>query len=196
MPRHSFYHRNARVEGTLTLKNPPLTEAGVGAKAGTGVSVVEQGDGLLHKTIFTLVNVVVAMVDATTNGSQGSQKIYDFPEGLINILGASMSLSIARVGTNLAAGAAIVAAIGTVAPAADATLTSTEANIIPSTAATLTAGAGAPKGKSTAGSTLDGTTTAIDALLNFAVPDADSAGNDSLVVNGTITIVWAQLGDV
>lgn len=198
MPKPSFFLKHARVAGNLTLANPPLTEFGNGVKAGTGVTVVEQGDGVIHKTVLTLTNLVVAMVDAAANGSQGSQKLYDFPEGLIQILGSTMNLGIARVGTAIVVGAAVVSALGTVAPDANATLTGTEANLIPSTAATLTGGvnAAAPKGKSTATATFDGTSTPIDALLNFAIPDADSTGNDSLTVNGTITILWAQMGDV
>lgn len=29
-----------------------------------------------------------------------------------------------------------------------------------------------------------------------AVPDAGSTGNDTLIVSGTITLVWSNLGDV
>jgi hypothetical protein len=51
---------------------------------------------------------------------------------------------------------------------------------------TLTAGAVA----------FDGTTTAKDAWLNIAVPDAGSTANDTFSVTGTITLIWSNMGDV
>lgn len=167
----------------------------VGAVAGVGVTVQEQAG--LYRTVITLTNASVTTTDATTNGASGSLKVYDFPEGNLVFLGATSDITIARVGTNLTATAAVVASVGTVAAAADVTLTGTEQDLVPSTVATLTAGAGVFKGKSlTAGiAVLDGTATAKDAYLNFAVPDAGSAGNDALLVNGTITILWANAGD-
>jgi hypothetical protein len=41
----------------------------------------------------------------------------------------------------------------------------------------------------------DGTATAKDAFLNFAVPDAGSSANDTLTVAGTVTVVWTNSGD-
>ena len=32
--------------------------------------------------------------------------------------------------------------------------------------------------------------------FKLAVPDAGSTGNDTLIVSGTITLVWSNLGDV
>jgi hypothetical protein len=167
----------------------------VGAVAGVGVTVQEKTG--LFRTVITLTNISVPTVDATTNGAAGSLKVYDFPEGNLVFFGATSDITISRVGTNLTATAAVVAGVGTVAAAADVTLTGTEQDLVPSTVATLTAGAGVFKGKSlTAGiAVLDGTATAKDAYLNFAVPDAGSAGNDALLVNGTITILWANAGD-
>ncbi len=162
--------------------------------AGETVSDTETG---LNKTVLTFTNVSVATTDATTNGAYGSMEIYDFPAGLIYTAAGSSNLTIARVGTGITTTAAVVGAVGTVAAAADATLTSTEADILPSTASTLTAGAGVTKAKSTATEATfkDGTTTAIKAYLNFAMPDAGSTANDALLVNGTITLLWMNAGD-
>jgi hypothetical protein len=174
-----------------------LIDQNVGAKAGTGVSVTEQS-GALKKTVLELDDVSVTMTDAAANGSQGSLKIYDFPAGNIVFVAATTDLTISRVGTAITATAAVVGGVGTAVAATDnATLTLTEADLVPSTTATLTAGAGTFKGKSlTAGiAVFDGTTTAKDAYLNFAIPDAGSTGNDALLVNGTITILWADSGD-
>jgi hypothetical protein len=162
-----------------------LIDQNVGAKAGTGVSVTEQS-GALKKTVLELDDVSVTMTDAAANGSQGSLKIYDFPAGNIVFVAATTDLTISRVGTAITATAAVVGGVGTAV-----------ADLGPSTTATLTAGAGTFKGKSlTAGiAVFDGTTTAKDAYLNFAIPDAGSTGNDALLVNGTITILWADSGD-
>lgn len=167
-----------------------------GAKNGTGVTVSEKS-GAIQKTVLTLTNVAVATVDATTSGAQGSLKVYDFPEGNLVFLGATTNLTIARVGTAITATAAVVASVGTATAGVDATLTGTEADLVPSTTATLTAGAGTAKGKSLTGgiAVFDGTATAKDAYLNFAMPDASSTGNDTLTVNGTITLLWANAGD-
>ena len=186
------------VSGIKTHSAAIRTSVDVGAVAGTGVALVENGDGVVHKTVFTLTNVAITMTDAGAAGCHGSQKIYDFPEGNIYIFGATTNLTTAAGAGGIADGAAVVGSIGTVAVAADnATLTGTEADIIPSTGGTLTAGAGVLKGKSVTatGAVFDGTGTAKDAILNFAVPDADSSASDTLTVGGTITILWANLGD-
>lgn len=168
------------------------TERNNGA-VGTNVTVVEEIPQV-HRTILTVAQVI-AMTDATTNGSEGSGILYTFPEGNILILGAVANLTLTRVGTAIGATAALVAALGSVAAAADATLTGTEANIVPSTVATMTAGIGAMNKESTAPVTLDGTNTPAVCRLNLAVPDADSSGNDSITATGTVQITWINLGD-
>jgi hypothetical protein len=122
--------------------------------------------------------------------------LLNFPAGLVFIAAASSGLAIARVGTAITTTAAVVGSIGSTTVGTDnATLTTTEANIMPSTVSTLTAGAGACDGESTAAVVLDGTATAAKAWLNFAIPDAGATGNDALTVTGTVTIVWAAGGD-
>ena len=166
-----------------------------GTVSGTGVSVINSIAPIQYKT-FPIVNLSVTTTDNGTAGAQGAQKIYTFPEGLVSVIGASTNLTISKVGSNLTATAAVVASLGSVTvSSADSTLTSTEADILPSTAGTLTAGAGTVKGVSTGVTTLNGTQTPAAVFLNFAVPDAGSTGNDALLVNGTVTIGFVQLGD-
>jgi hypothetical protein len=181
----------------IKWSNPTLTSSGVGAAAGTGVSAVETGNGAVHKTVLTLAALSIAITDNGVAGGQGSQKVYDFPEGVIQVLGASYNLTTARVSTGIAATAALVGSLGSVAAGAgDATLTSTEADIIASTTGTLTAGAGTlAKHGSLIATAFDGHTTALDAILNLAIPDAGISATDAVLVSGTITMVWANLGD-
>jgi hypothetical protein len=60
------------------------------------------------------------------------------------------------------------------------------------------AGATTAKGVSTAAATLDGTDTAVDLFLNFLVDDTDhdvTTTPANLIVSGTITLHWINLGD-
>jgi hypothetical protein len=185
------------VSGVKTYTASPQTTVDVGAKNGAAVSVVEQGTGQVHKTVLTLTALSVTMTDAGAAGSHGSHKVYDFPAGPIQVLGCSYNLAITAGAGGIADGAAVVGALGTVTTATDnAALTTTEADLIASTAGTLTAGVGAlAKHGSIVTTAFDGTATAKDAYLNLAVPDADSSANDTIAVTGTITICWINLGD-
>lgn len=181
----------------LNLLRDAASSSALAGVANAG-AVVNETVGTIRTTL-QLSGAVVTMTDATTAGCHGSVKLYDFPACNLLFLGATCDLTVTAGTGGIADTAAVVAAIGTAAVStADATLTTTEADLIPSTAATLTAGAGAAKGKTlTAGVVVfDGTTTAKDAYLNFAVPDAGSTGNDTLIVSGTITLVWSNLGDI
>ena len=171
------------------------SRSGAGAVT-TGVTAAEYGDGVIHQTVLTLSSVAITMTDAGAAGSHGSKKVYDFPAGLIHILGATTNLTTLAGSGGIGDTGALVGSLGSVAVATDnATLTSTEANVVPSTDGTLVGGAGTLKGKSTADAVLDGTGTAIDLLLNLAVPDADSSADDTVTVSGTITITWVSHGD-
>lgn len=148
------------------------------------------------KTTLSFSNMVVNMTDAGVAGCHGSQKLFDFPQGNILILGATTDVQVLAGAGGIVDTAALVAAVGSVqVGTGDATLTTTEANIVPSIAATLATGAGNADGESTVAVTLDGTATPAAAHLNFAVPDAGSTANDTLTVNGTVTLTWVNLGD-
>jgi hypothetical protein len=190
---------SGHTDAFTVLSGPSLHVASgtVPAASITAGVTVSDGDGGVNKTVLTLTNVSVATTDVPGTGAYGSIELYDFPVGLIYNLGGTSNLTVSRVGTGITATASVVGAVGSVAAAADATLTSTEADMLPSTAATLTAGAGTLKAKSTATEATfkDGTSTAIKAYLNFAMNDASSGGDDALLVNGTITLLWMDAGD-
>lgn len=181
----------------LVAQANPSTGAG-SVPANASTSAVTTTDGVL-KTVITLSGRSITMTDAGAAGSHGSVQLYDFPQCNLSFLGATCNLTLTAGVGGISDTAAVVVGVGTVTLATDnATLTGTEADLVPSTAATLTAGVGSGKGKSlTAGAAVfDGTTTAKDAWLNIAVPDADSSANDTITVSGTVTLVWANLGDV
>lgn len=188
---------NQTVSGVKTFSTDPRTSVDVGAKNGTGVTVVENGNGAVHKTVLTLTAVSIATVDATTAGAHGALKVYDFPAGPIQILGCSFNLTTLAGAGGIGDTGALVGSLGTVTnDTANATLTSTEADLIASATGTLSGGAGVLiKHGSIVTTAFDGHTTPIDAFLNISVPDAGSSADDTVTVNGTITMTWVNLGD-
>lgn len=172
-----------------------LSAGGNGAVAGTGNTVSEAALAGTHQTVITLTEF--SMLVATTGVGIVGTKIYDFPAGLIRILGAVADLTLTTVGTDIDADADVIASVGSVTAADDGTLTSTEANIVPSTAYSLVAGTKHAVGLGVADAWLDGITgNASDVFLNIVVPDADRTDTaQAITVSGTIAITWANLGD-
>lgn len=164
-----------------------------------GVTAVDKAMGGYHQTVFTLTAVAVTMTDAAAAGSHGTIQLIDYPSALVTLLGASSDLAVTEAAAGISDTAAIVCAVGSAVTATDnATLVGTgEATTIPSTAATLTASAGACDGQMTTAllAIEDGTATARDAYLNFAIPDADSSATGALAVSGTVTISYILSGD-
>jgi hypothetical protein len=173
--------------------------SGVGAAAGTGVTAAETGSGNVHKTVLTLVNTPIT-VGNTTGASFGGLKVYDFPAGRILVHGVVGNFTkFDWSGTDIAAAGSGDVSIGTTITA-DATLATTDVDLLPSTAMTdpFVAGVGSAKGALAASAQFDGTTTAIDANVNIICDDADVAdgASDIILVSGTITITWTNLGDL
>ena len=188
-------NRVRKLNNIVNQLSPTGTAGSAPFNASTAASTTAGG---MLKTVVTLSGRSVTMTDATTAGSHGSIQLYDFPAGNLFFLGATCDLTLTAGVGGITDTAAVVVGVGTATLATDnATLTGTEADLVPSTAATLTAGVGTGKGKSlTAGAVVfDGTSTAKDAWLNIAVPDAGSTANDTITVSGTVTLVWANLGD-
>jgi len=162
--------------------------------AGTGVSVLESGGAPIHKTVLSLAAAAVTLTDEASTVLYGSKALYTFPEGCILSLGATVDLDIAVAGS-LSATADGDFALGSAAADNDASLTGTEADIIPSTTIPqLVASAGNETGQSTGVTFLDGTSAAKVLYLNQIWDDADHDGG-SMTVTGTVEIFWMNLGD-
>lgn len=173
------------VTGTVT----PVHAAGTAA--GSGITASESGDAV-NVTTITLASKAVTMTDATTNGCHGSTLLYTFAAEGVSILKAESNLTFTAGSGGIADGAALVYGVGSATIGTNnATITSTEGDVIPSTAATLTSGTVSNvKGCVSAPLTLNGQASAKSMYLNLAVPDADSSGNDTITVSGTVTIKW------
>lgn len=168
-----------------------------GAAAGVGVSANSQPG--TQKTVLTFKNAPLALIDTAGVVARCALKVLDFPEGLIQVFGAVVNLTLVRGANGVNADFDGDVSLGSVAAAGDATLTGTEANVVPSTPTPqAVAGATTAKAQSTAGVLLDGTATAVDLYLNVLVDDVDqdvTTTPTSLIANGTITVLWANLGD-
>lgn len=169
-----------------------------GAANGANVSASQDANGTV-KTVLTFVNTPLPLIDTAATVARCALKVFDFPEGSIYIFGATANLVLTKSAAGVNADWDGDFGLGSAAAAADATLTGTEQNIIPSTPTPqAVAGATTAKGRSTAAVILDGTTTAIDVYLNVLVDDADqdvTTTPTNLIANGTITLLWANMGD-
>lgn len=169
-----------------------------GTPAGVGVSV-EASQAGYTKTVLNFEDVTIALADEAGVVAYGGKKVFDFPQGLILVAAAVADLTVTKSSAGVNADWDGDFGVGTVTASNNNSLSSTEQNIIPTTATPqAVAGATTAKGISTGGLQLDGTATPADVFLNFLVDDADHnvAGTAcNLIVNGTLTLVWALAGD-
>jgi hypothetical protein len=171
----------------------------VGAASGEGVTAVEQAlGGVWNRTTLTLADTPIVLVDEADTVAYGGLKIYDMPRGRIVVLSASADLAVAKTSAGVDDDYNGDFSMGTVVASNDATLTATEANIIPSTATPeATDGATTAVGASTAPLVVDGSATPMDVYFNALVDDSDHDVDGTpanLEFTGTIEIIWAYLG--
>jgi hypothetical protein len=188
--------------GTLLIKDgaQATTTSGVGAViAVEGLTVEEFGDGVTHKTVFTFDGVSLSTLDNGTAGHGGGVQIYDFPKGLIAIDGASQNWSLLTVdGTGLPDNAEIDVGVGTtVATSAMGSLTTTTQDIITKDDITFSTAVTAThqfQGTVSGAHAIDGSATAKDAYLNVSATAATGAADGTIVLTGTVTILWRNVG--
>lgn len=176
--------------------------ANAGAVNGTGVTVTEYGDGTIHQTVITFTDVNIAMTDEAGTIAYGSLKVYDLPEGAILLHGAVQDVDLTKSSAGVNDDWDGDVGVGTTAADNDASLATTEQDIIPTTATPqAAAGATTADGLSTStesGTIFDGTATAKDVYVNLLVDDADhdvTSTACNLILNGTLTLTWINLGD-
>lgn len=170
----------------------------------TGLTVAEEGVGIVRRTVLNFSSVAFALTDVASTVAYSGKKVYDFPAGNILVLGATADLSITKTSAGVNDNWDGDASVGTVTASNNATLSSTEQDIIPTTPTPQATGVGAAavttfKAVNAAAiAPLDGTATAIDLFLNLLVDDDDqdvTSTPASLVVNGTLVVTWINLGD-
>lgn len=195
-----FFKLLADTEADVTSSS-----TGAGTASGTGVVAAESGLGGFHKTVLTLTNTPVTITDdAGVAQYGGTGAVYVFPQGLVVPMGVVLTgnLTLGTTGTIIAAFTG-VNAIGTATATTGATLTGTEADILPSTAnATASGSVAAIDSVSVATALtesgarwLDGTATAKSMFLNFAIADDATHTSGTGKFTGTIQFLWAIIGD-
>lgn len=174
----------------------------VGAPASGTITVEESQFGPFFVTRFTLKSARITVTDGAASGSHGSLKIYDMPAGAITFLGCRQDYTAFAEGAALtgAAGDAVFEiGVGTTAisAAADGTLgNGVNENVGQAVSVTLSGGTGTGTAVDGAKTTaLNGTATAIDLNLNWSGTAATIDANSTIDVTGTITVVWAHMGD-
>jgi len=180
--------------GAITEQTVGLTSAGVGAKAGGTVTVVEQGSGGIHKTVLTLTTTPVTLTDYAGDGASVALKLYDFPAGNIVSLGASINADLTLSETWWVDDKPGDVGLGTVATAVGTALTGTTQNIIASTATTAAAQV-VPLDTQSTGMGTSGAAGGTDAdiTLNIRVDD-DALHFPDIVTNGAMSsdTGWAK----
>lgn len=196
--------------GTLTHESGSLeiSENGVGAKNGSTVTVVEHGNAVVHRTVFTCTATPITMADEAGVIQHGGVKLYDFPAGLLMTLGAVIDGSVTTPVHDDASGGTIATwdgdiGLGTVVASNNNSLAATEQNILQTTATTqavaqvanVDAVSACTLLTESAASWIDGTGTNPDLYLNLLIDD--SANNDAhtALFTGTVTVTWINLGD-
>lgn len=167
-----------------------------------GLTVENHGAGPYCKTVLKFDNVAFALTDEAGVVAYTGKKIYDLPEGMIAFVGAQANLALSKSSAGVNADWDGDFALGTVTASNNNSLSSTEQNLIPTTATPqAAAGVTTAKGVSTSNEALkifDGTGTPVDVYLNFLIDDADhdvAATPCNLIVNGDVTLLWANIGD-
>lgn len=182
---------------------PSFSEIGAINKPTVGLlsATVEKNKGI-YRLDLTLQGVRISVTDATTNGSYGSFKLFDFEQGAISFLGCRQDYTAFREGSALTSGAGDAVfeiGVGTtaIAAAADGTLgNGVNENVGQAVSVTLSSGTGTGTAVDGAKTTaLNGTATALDLYLNWSGSAATIDATSTIDVWGTISVSFAWLGD-
>lgn len=166
------------------------------------VVATETGDKLWHKTVLTCTAVPISLADDAGVAQYGGVQVYTFPAGLIATTGAAIvgDLTLGTTGTIINAFTG-VNALGSVVATTGATLVSTEATWLQSTAnataatkvAAISSVSVATQLTETGSRVYDGRATAAPVFLNFAIADDVTHTAGTGTFTGTITFVWTKV---
>lgn len=179
-----------------TIGSSRPQQAAEKAAAASGISglTVKDYTSAGRQTRVLLSNVTITTTYTSSSNSSGSVKIATLPTGGIFLKGGSARVTYTTSGTPTPGGTTVFA-VGTAAAAADATLTSTEANVVASTGSTMTSGAGTLNGvTATSVVGVNGQSSAVDIYLNFAT-SGDMGASRTITLNGWVIFNWEHTGD-
>lgn len=168
------------------------------------IVATEYGDSLSHRTVLTCTDLPISVADDAGVAQYGGVKVYTFPEGLIFTKGAIISgdLTMGVTGTFIDAFTG-VNSLGSVTASTGATLLTTEATWLQSTANATAASKVAAISSISVATQLteassrifDGTSTPAPVFFNVAIADDASHTAGTGKFTGTITISWEKIGD-
>lgn len=169
----------------------------------SGLTIIEKGNAAFHKTILTLIDIVVNMTDGSTPATDamwGTQPLYTFPTGKIAVLGAHQIYQtggfVAGAG-GIANDANFEVGVGQSARGNESNfiLGSGHDKIIPGQNAVTLAGGVSDGPEASQGAENHFTGSSLIANLNIITrDDGDASSADTLTVSGIITIIWAHYG--
>lgn len=182
---------------TRTHARAATREVGL-QSAVSGLKIETTGGNGVFKTKFTFNAMQISVTDAL---AYASQKIFDFPQGRVNIKGGRARLQFAVLtarASTINDNASLTWGVGTAAASA-ATLATTMQNIVAVTTRTLdgatTALSTASNANVAATAAYDGTGTAIDLFFNVSfATGTDIDGDGTLAVTGTVELYWENWG--
>ncbi len=176
-----------------------------GAKNGATVAAAETAP-VLHTTVLTCTATPITIADEAGQGQYGGVKVYDFPEGLICVVGAAVSGSLTAgvTGTiinnwdgDVGLGTAVVADHQDVAGLCGAVMQKNDVSAGASDKIGVVAAKTVAAALTESGARwIDGTATAADLFLNFLIDDDVSHTAGTAAFTGTITFMWLKVGDV
>lgn len=193
-------------DGDLILKNGrQVTDiTNDGTKNGTTVAVTELGDGVFHKTVLTCTATPFTFTDEAGQGQYAGVKLYDFPAGLLCVMGATIDGSLTLTEAAWTDTFDGDVGVGTTAMADAQNIDGTAQNIIAATALTQAVDQVANCDAQTSATLLtesgatwiDGTATAADLYLNFEIDDAAAhTDQDTGTFTGVVSFIWCIIGD-
>lgn len=180
----------------------PRTTSGVGTKnSSSTVAVAEYGVGTIHKTVFTCTATPISFADDAGVAQYGGVKLYDFPAGHIVTIGAVINGSLTLPAPFIDAFTGVVA-MGSATAGTGSTLTSTESDILQSTALTTAVSKVAncdaysiATALTEAGARWFNDASDLDLFLNYAIADNAAHTAETGTFTGTVTVVWVNLGN-
>lgn len=195
-------HAGYNISGLAQFSSPGSGGGAAGTVTGATVAVVEYGDAVYHRSSFTFTAFPLTIPNAVAANQANGAFFYTFPEGRILIHGATGTMAettTSVLASTLTAAKTCKWGVGSTV-GTNATLATTEQDIIPVTSitssATINVAGAAASAALASAAQFDGTSTAKKAFLNFSVPtDGDLAGDATITLTGTVVIVWSFLGD-
>lgn len=142
------------------------------------------------------VKALALSVDGTSGVGFGSVVIGDLPQGNLLFLGATSYMRFTEADADVQDTFDGDYSIGTAATA-DASLSGAEVDIIPSTALGAATGGVSPRvrGANATPAMLDNTDGSLELNLNLLIDDANISGTGSFTVSGSLSLLFAILGD-